>query len=89
MACICNLLFKFLFLVFLSIVRGTCSMPVPKKRVGKSDKRHRRANWKAFLPGLTACPHCGVTRHPHTMCVSCGFYRGEVMSQKLHAHHEH
>lgn len=64
-------------------------MPVPKKRVGQSDQAHRRANWKATIPTNSVCPHCGSPRLPHRMCVACGFYNGKVMSEKLHAHHEH
>jgi large subunit ribosomal protein L32 len=64
-------------------------MPVPKKRVGKSDKRIRRACWKAFLPSRSNCPHCGTARLSHCMCTACGYYNGKIMSEKLHVHHEH
>jgi len=64
-------------------------MPVPKKRVGHSDQAHRRANWKATLAASTNCPHCGAINRPHCLCTNCGFYKGRVISEKLHAHHEH
>jgi len=64
-------------------------MPVPKKRVGKSDKRIRRACWKAFMPTNSTCAHCGTVKPSHCMCSACGFYNGRIVSQKLHAHHEH
>lgn len=64
-------------------------MPVPKKRLGHSDQAHRRANWKATLFPQATCPHCSAVKLPHRMCVECGFYNGRVMSEKLHAHHEH
>ncbi|MEB3288142.1 MAG: 50S ribosomal protein L32 [Vampirovibrionales bacterium] len=64
-------------------------MPVPKKRLGHSDQAHRRANWKAFLPTSSTCKHCGQPRLSHTVCTHCGFYKGRVVSEKLHAHHEH
>ncbi len=64
-------------------------MPVPKKRVGHSDQAHRRANWKAILSQVTNCPHCGVVNRPHCLCTNCGWYKGRVVSEKLHAHHEH
>lgn len=64
-------------------------MPVPKKRLGQSDQAHRRANWKAILPAVTSCPHCGEPKRSHVICMACGYYKGRVVSQKLHAHHEH
>jgi large subunit ribosomal protein L32 len=64
-------------------------MPVPKKRVGHSDQGHRRSQWKATIPTVSFCPHCGNVKLPHTICNACGFYKGRVVSKKLHAHHEH
>ena len=64
-------------------------MPVPKKRLGHSDQAHRRANWKAILPEKTLCPHCGTVKLPHRLCVECGYYKGRVVSHKLHTHHAH
>ena len=64
-------------------------MPVPKKRVGHSEQAHRRANWKATLTTQTQCPHCGSMRLAHCMCTACGFYRGQLISEKFHQHHEH
>lgn len=64
-------------------------MPVPKKRVGHSEQGHRRSCWKATVPEQSACPHCGAVKLPHTMCVECGWYKGRVISEKYHAHHEH
>ncbi len=64
-------------------------MPVPKKRVGKSDQAHRRANWKATLSPQTNCPHCGALNMPHCLCAECGFYKDRIVSLKMHAHHEH
>jgi large subunit ribosomal protein L32 len=64
-------------------------MPVPKKRVGHSEQGHRRSQWKATIPTVSFCPHCGSVKLPHTICGACGFYKGRVVSHKLHAHHEH
>jgi len=64
-------------------------MPVPKKRTGRSDQAHRRANWKATLASATTCPHCGTVKLPHCLCVECGYYNGRVVSAKMHEHHAH
>lgn len=64
-------------------------MPVPKKRVGRSDQAHRRANWKAILPTGTTCSHCGNVKLSHVLCTNCGYHKGRIVSEKLHAHHEH
>ncbi len=64
-------------------------MPVPKKRLGHSDQGHRRSQWKATVPTLSTCPHCGAKRLAHTLCGECGFYKDRIVLQKLHHHHEH
>jgi large subunit ribosomal protein L32 len=64
-------------------------MPVPKKRLGHSDQGHRRSQWKATVPTVSICPHCGSPKLPHTVCSACGFYKGKVLSSKLHQHHDH
>ena len=64
-------------------------MPVPKKRVGRSDQGHRRSNWKATVPEVTTCPHCSAVKLPHVVCMDCGFYKGRIVSDKLHAGHSH
>ena len=64
-------------------------MPVPKKRMGHAGQQSRRANWKATVPTITSCPHCGAVKLPHVVCMQCGFYKGRVVSEKLHQHHDH
>ncbi len=64
-------------------------MPVPKKRVGHSEQGHRRSNWKATVPEISKCPHCGSVKLPHVLCTNCGYHKGRVVSEKLHTHHEH
>jgi large subunit ribosomal protein L32 len=58
-------------------------MPVPKKRLGRSDQGHRRAHWKASIINTVTCSNCGAPRLPHTVCGSCGFYRGRVVSERF------
>ena len=57
-------------------------MAVPKKRTGHSAQGKRRANWKANKPATTKCPNCGETILTHTVCTSCGFYKGKPVSKK-------
>lgn len=57
-------------------------MAVPKKRTGHSAQGHRRSNWKANKPETTKCPNCGETVLTHTVCTSCGTYKGQPVSLK-------
>ena len=57
-------------------------MAVPKKRTGHSAQGHRRSNWKATVPATTTCPNCGETVLTHTVCTSCGTYKGQQVSKK-------
>ena len=51
-------------------------MAVPKRRLSRSNTRHRRSQWKASLPTLVTCanPACRAKHLPHTACPSCGQY---------------
>jgi large subunit ribosomal protein L32 len=64
-------------------------MPVPKKRVGHSDQGHRRACWKASVPTLSKCQHCGAAKLSHTVCKECGFYKDRIVMPQWHHNHEH
>ncbi len=52
-------------------------MAVPKRRMSRSNTRHRRAQWKASVPTLTPCP-CPRKELvvPHRVCGHCGLYKG-------------
>ncbi|MEU5563278.1 50S ribosomal protein L32 [Micromonospora musae] len=52
-------------------------MAVPKRKMSRSNTRHRRANWKASAPQLTPCP-CPRKEAviPHRVCPHCGLYKG-------------
>lgn len=55
-------------------------MAVPKRRQSKSRKNMRRSQWrKISAPNLTECPQCHEMRLPHTMCPSCGYYKGKAV----------
>ncbi len=51
-------------------------MAVPKRRMSRSNTRHRRSQWKASAPALVTCtnPACREKHLPHTACPSCGQY---------------
>ena len=51
-------------------------MAVPKRKMSRSNTRHRRSQWKATAPTLITCPNraCGEKTLPHIACPSCGTY---------------
>ncbi|HKJ10900.1 MAG TPA: 50S ribosomal protein L32 [Ornithinimicrobium sp.] len=51
-------------------------MAVPKRKMSRSNTRHRRSNWKASAVTLTTCPQCQAHMQPHRACPSCGTYEG-------------
>jgi large subunit ribosomal protein L32 len=52
-------------------------MAVPKKKTSKMKSRSRRAsNWVLRSPGRSLCPRCGTDKVPHTVCGTCGWYKG-------------
>ncbi|MGJ9411212.1 50S ribosomal protein L32 [Aeromicrobium sp. CF4.19] len=56
-------------------------MAVPKRKLSRSNTRHRRSQWKATAPQLANCanPACDAKVLPHRACAECGQYgaRGE------------
>ncbi len=52
-------------------------MPVPKKRTSKSKKNLRRSHDALTPIGMSVCPNCSNAKHPHSVCESCGHYRGK------------
>ena len=51
-------------------------MAVPKRKMSKSRRDKRRANWKLTAPGLVECPQCHEPKMPHRVCAACGTYKG-------------
>jgi large subunit ribosomal protein L32 len=49
---------------------------VPKRKMSRSNTRHRRSQWKAVAPQLVTCanPACGAKHLPHRACGTCGQY---------------
>jgi len=54
-------------------------MGVPKRKISKSRRDKRRANWKLTMPGLIECPQCHEPKLPHRVCRSCGFYKNKTV----------
>lgn len=58
-------------------------MQAPKKKTSKSRKGTRRAH-DALTPKLISeCPSCGETVRSHSICMSCGTYKGKVLIPSL------
>jgi large subunit ribosomal protein L32 len=57
-------------------------MAVPKRKMSKSRRDKRRANWKLTVPGLVKCPQCHELKLPHRVCPTCGFYKGRQIVNK-------
>ena len=53
-------------------------MANPKRKISRSKRDMRRANWKNSLKtsNVATCDHCGEPKLPHRACSSCGYYNG-------------
>ncbi|MFB6344576.1 MAG: 50S ribosomal protein L32 [bacterium] len=52
-------------------------MAVPKYKKSKSKTRQRVSEWeKLDEPSLSDCSNCGEAKHPHQVCMDCGYYDG-------------
>lgn len=51
-------------------------MAVPKRKMSRSNTRHRRSQFKYAVPTLATCanPACRAKHLPHTACPACGQY---------------
>ena len=47
-------------------------------RWAKLQQLRRRTHDKAVVPTLAICPNCGAYYVYHTVCATCGYYRGKV-----------
>jgi large subunit ribosomal protein L32 len=68
-------------------------MPVPKYRTSASKRDMRRSHHALKAPALSICPDCKEVKAPHTVCGSCGHYKGKhVIDVPGHSHdhaHDH
>lgn len=51
-------------------------MAVPKKKMSRSRRDRRRAHEALGKINLVACPQCHAQMRPHSVCPTCGTYRG-------------
>ncbi len=52
-------------------------MAVPKKKQSRSASRKRRSHDALPNVALTKCTNCGELILPHTLCGTCGYYKGQ------------
>lgn len=50
--------------------------PHPKRKHTSGRRDRRRAHDALQTRNLVACSNCGEMRLPHTVCPSCGHYKG-------------
>lgn len=58
-------------------------MAVPKQRKTKSRRNQRRMHLYISPAVLTLCQKCGKPVLPHTVCKSCGYYKGKEVLNVL------
>ena len=63
-------------------------MAVPKRKMSRSNTRHRRSQWKAAPLALSTCPQCQAVRVPHQACPSCGTYAGRHSAAAERTEHQ-
>ena len=49
---------------------------LPKQKTSKGAKGKRRSHHRAEVRRLSECSHCHNARLPHTVCPTCGYYKG-------------
>jgi large subunit ribosomal protein L32 len=57
-------------------------MAVPKKKVSKQKRNTRRSHHALTPINLTSCTNCGSPRLPHSVCESCGYYKGRFVPER-------
>jgi large subunit ribosomal protein L32 len=60
-------------------------MAVPKRKMSRSNTRHRRSQWKAVVPQVVACanPTCSGQHLPHRACGECGQYGARAARRQV------
>lgn len=49
----------------------------PKRRHSRQRKGKRRASISLAIPNAVVCPNCQNMMIAHSVCKTCGFYRGK------------
>ena len=57
-------------------------MPNPRRKLSRSKRDMRRANWTAKLKKshLSVCDNCNEMKLPHHVCPHCGYYKGKAIT---------
>ena len=58
-------------------------MAVPKRKMSRSNTRHRRSQWKGQVPTLVTCPQCRESKLPHRACPTCGTYGSRAKRRQV------
>ena len=51
--------------------------PQPKRKLSRGRRDRRRPQDALETQNLVQCSNCGEMRLPHTVCPSCGHYKGK------------
>ena len=54
----------------------------PKRRHSRQRKGKRRASISLSIPNAVVCSNCSNMIMPHSVCKTCGFYRGKEIINK-------
>ena len=60
-------------------------MAHPKRRQSHTRQAKRRTHDAVKAPTLATCPNCGALHIYHTVCPSCGYYRGKLAIEQAEA----
>ncbi|HAX69901.1 MAG TPA: 50S ribosomal protein L32 [Anaerolineales bacterium] len=55
--------------------------PHPKRKHSKGRRDRRRSQDALAASNLVVCSNCGSKRMPHTVCPSCGYFKGREIVQ--------
>jgi large subunit ribosomal protein L32 len=58
-------------------------MPLPSFRNSRSKVRRRRSHHALKPSAVNVCSNCAAPVLPHTVCKSCGFYKGRAVRASL------
>ena len=62
-------------------------MAVPRRKISRSQRDHRRGHIKIPESALSECTNCHALIRPHRVCPECGFYKGvEVIEINPNTH---
>ena len=51
-------------------------MAVPRRKISRSKRDHRRGHIKIKEYALSKCSNCDSLIRPHRVCPECGYYKG-------------